>query len=129
MLKANLALHKHNRLSFLLLVGGLQMESWPWKPEAYAACMQNPVIFHWLEFYAHWLPVGKVSADILGLCRMDTKISASTLEIIHYTVDLDEASCGVSLSLQNLSFSNSVLLNVSSPGPLLAGYTQYSIKR
>ena len=60
---------------------------------------------------------------------MDTKVAASCLELIHYTVDLDEASCGVALSLQDLSFFNSVLLNIPTPGPILAGYTQYSIKR
>ena len=60
---------------------------------------------------------------------MDTRVAAPSLELIHYTVDLDEASCGVALSLHDLSFSNSILLNMPSPGPILAGYTQYSIKR
>ena len=67
--------------------------------------------------------------DFPFFLRMDIKVAAPSLELIHYTVDLDEASCGVALSLQDIAFSNSVLLNLPSPGPLLAGYTQYSVKR
>lgn len=69
------------------------------------------------------------SPILVGKCRMKTSLKAAALEVIHFTVDLDEASCGVALLCEDLAFSNSMLLNLPAPRPILAGYTAYSIKR
>ena len=62
-------------------------------------------------------------------CRMNVKVAAPAFQIIHYTVDLDEASCGVALLCEDMLFYSSMLLNMPAPGPILAGYTAYSKKR
>ena len=62
-------------------------------------------------------------------CRMNVKVAAPAFQIIHYTVDLDEASCGVALLCEDMLFCSSMLLNMPAPGPILAGYTAYSKKR
>jgi hypothetical protein len=62
-------------------------------------------------------------------CRMDVKVAAAAIEVINYTIDLDEVACGVSLSCEALAFSCSMLMNVAAPRPILPGYSKYSVKR
>ena len=62
-------------------------------------------------------------------CRMDVQVSAATLEMIHYTIDLDEVACGVTLACEALAFSSSLLMNVPAPRPILPGYSPYSVMR
>ena len=56
-------------------------------------------------------------------------MKASVIEIVTYTVNLEEAACGIAVTLPDLFFSISVILNIPAPRPILPGYSAYSIKR
>ena len=60
---------------------------------------------------------------------MDVRVAAAAVEVINYTVDLEDAACGVSLSCEALALSCSLLMNVPAPRPILPGYSAYSVKR
>jgi len=76
------------------------------------------------------LTVGtKSCSNHLLVHRLEVRVAAPALEVINYTVDLDEVACGVSLACQDLAFSCSLLMNVLAPRPILVGYSAYSKKR
>lgn len=60
---------------------------------------------------------------------MDVALKAPALEVVTYTVNLEEAASGIAVTLPDLNFSLAVLLNLPNPRPILPGYSAYSIKR
>ena len=66
---------------------------------------------------------------LLACCRLDVQLAAKPFDLVNYTVDLDEASCGIMLSAAEVAFATSVLLNLPAPRRVLAGYSLMSAKR
>ena len=61
--------------------------------------------------------------------RLGVDLKATAVEVVTYTVNLEEAACGIAVTLPDLHFSISVLLNLPAPRPILPGYSAYSINR
>ena len=60
---------------------------------------------------------------------MDLALKSHALEVVTYTVNLEEAASGIAVTLPDLDFSIAVLLNQPAPRPVFPGYSDYSIKR
>ena len=71
----------------------------------------------------------QAKSGLLACCRMDVQVAAKPFDLVNYTVDLDEASCGIMLSAAEVAFATSVLLNLPAPRRVLAGYSLMSVKR
>lgn len=50
-------------------------------------------------------------------CRFDISVTASPLDVVHYTVDPDDPSNGVCLSMQSGSWEGDMLMNQPAPLP------------
>ena len=50
-------------------------------------------------------------------CRFDISVRASPLDVVHYTVDPEDPSNGVCLSMQSGSWKGDMLMNQPAPRP------------
>ena len=64
-----------------------------------------------------------------ALRRMDIRVAAAPLAVVHYTVDLKNASCGLTLTAAETSYSGRMLLNQPAPGAVLPGMSAIARKR
>lgn len=56
------------------------------------------------------------AAPTLSLCcRVQVALEAAPIDIIHYTVDVDDQSCGLSLSTNSGSVEVALLMNQPTP--------------
>ena len=51
------------------------------------------------------------------------------LSVVHYTVDLDNASCGLTFSADRAAYSGNLLLNHPAPGQIKPGMSAITRKR
>ena len=62
-------------------------------------------------------------------CRFTIDVVATPLSVVHYTVDLDNASCGLTFSADRVAYSGNLLLNHPMPGQLKPGMSAITRKR
>ena len=70
-------------------------------------------------------------SDVKGMacCRFTIDVVATPLSVVHYTVDLDNASCGLTFSADRVAYSGNLLLNHPAPGQLKPGMSAITRKR
>jgi len=56
-------------------------------------------------------------------------VEATPLSIVHYTVDLDNASCGLTLSCQQAGYAGRMLMNQPTPGTIKPGMSAIARKK
>ena len=56
-------------------------------------------------------------------------MAATPLSVVHYTVDLDNASCGLTFSADRVAYIGNLLLNHPAPGQLKPGMSAITRKR
>ena len=56
-------------------------------------------------------------------------MAATPLSVVHYTVDLDNASCGLTFSADRAAYSGNLLLNHPAPGQIKPGMSAITRKR
>lgn len=56
-------------------------------------------------------------------------MAAAPLAVVHYTVDLDNASCGLTLSMAEVAYSGRMLMNQPDPGQARPGMSAIARKR
>ena len=62
-------------------------------------------------------------------CRFTIDVAATPLSVVHYTVDLDNASCGLTFSADRAAYSGNLLLNHPAPGQIKPGMSAITRKR
>ena len=62
-------------------------------------------------------------------CRFTIDVAATPLSIVHYTVDLDNASCGLTFSAERVVYAGNLLLNHPTPGQIKPGMSAITRKR
>ncbi len=60
---------------------------------------------------------------------MQITVAAAPLAVVHYTVDLDNASCGLTLSMAEVAYSGRMLMNQPDPGQIRPGMSAIARKR
>ena len=66
---------------------------------------------------------------LAATCRFQIGIQASPIDLIHYTVDVEDPSCGLCLHTDLGSFHGRILMNVANPGRALPGTSRMEQKR
>lgn len=61
--------------------------------------------------------------------RFAMSVTAAPLSVVHYTVDLDNASCGLTLSCERACYAGRVLMNRPTPGTIKPGMSAIARKR
>jgi len=56
-------------------------------------------------------------------------VAATPLSVVHYTVDLDNSSCGLTFSADRVAYSGNLLLNHPMPGQIKPGMSAITRKR
>ena len=64
-----------------------------------------------------------------GVCRFQITVAAAPLAVVHYTVDLDNASCGLTLSMAEVAYSGRMLMNQPDPGHIRPSMSAIARKR
>lgn len=54
---------------------------------------------------------------------------AAPLSVVHYTVDLDNASCGLTLSMGEATYKGRLAMNQPAPGVIKPGMSAIARKR
>jgi hypothetical protein len=62
-------------------------------------------------------------------CRFSISVTATPLSVVHYTVDVDNASCGLTLSMRTATYSGRLLMNQPAPGLIKPGMSAIARKR
>ena len=62
-------------------------------------------------------------------CRFDISVKASPLDVVHYTVDPEDPSNGVCLSMLSGSWNGDMLMNQPNPRPARPGASTAEQKR
>lgn len=65
----------------------------------------------------------------MAWCRFTIDVVATPLSIVHYTVDLDNASCGLTFSAERVAYAGNLLLNHPTPGQIKPGMSAITRKR
>ncbi len=61
--------------------------------------------------------------------RFAISVTAAPLSVVHHTVDLDNASCGLTLSCGSARYGGRVLMNQPTPGSVKPGMSSIARKR
>lgn len=61
--------------------------------------------------------------------RFAISVEATPLSVVHYTVDLDNASCGLTLSCQRACYAGRMLMNQPTPGTIKPGMSAIARKK
>lgn len=63
------------------------------------------------------------------LRRLDIQVDAAPITVHNYTLDGEDASCGLRLTLGQMQYGGHVLLNRPAPRPVVPSMTKIAIKR
>ena len=85
---------------------------------ARTACSQCPSIS---QTRLATLPFLHTSSHLHVVCSFDISVKASPLDVVHYTVDPEDPSNGVCLSMLSVSWNGNMLMNQPSPRPARPG--------
>ncbi|KAK9806263.1 hypothetical protein WJX72_007766 [[Myrmecia] bisecta] len=81
-------------------------------------------------FFTRLDPKRPATGSLPKLLReFDIAVTATPLDVVHYTVDLEDPSCGICITAKEVTFTSSMLTNYPAPRPVTPGMSAIAVKR